>query len=87
MKELSRRDMLGMLGMAPLAVGGVAQAFAAPSETADARILPQAQTLSAASFCAPSRRRARNDAMAYRTLGAMMPKFGDVVIGTLVAMV
>jgi protein SCO1/2 len=47
MKELSRRDMLGMLGMAPLAVGGVAQAFAAPSETAGARVMPGAQTPSA----------------------------------------
>jgi len=47
MKELSRREMLGMLGMAPLAVGGVAQAFAAPAETADARVTPGAQTPSA----------------------------------------
>jgi protein SCO1/2 len=39
--------MLGMLGMAPLAVGGVAQAFAAPSETADARVVPVAKTPSA----------------------------------------
>jgi protein SCO1 len=48
MKELSRRDMLGMLGMAPLAVGGVAQTFAAASAPAgDARSMPGAQTLSA----------------------------------------
>jgi len=47
MKELSRRDMLGMLGMAPLAVGGVAQSFAATAVTADARAVTGAQTLSA----------------------------------------
>jgi len=44
MKELSRRDMLGMLGMAPLAVGGV---VAATAVTADARAVTGAQTLSA----------------------------------------
>jgi protein SCO1 len=47
MKELSRRDMLGMLGMAPLAVGGVAQSFAATTVTADARATAVAQTPSA----------------------------------------
>jgi protein SCO1/2 len=48
MKELSRRDMLGMLGMAPVAVGGAARSFAAASApAADARSMPGAQTLSA----------------------------------------
>src|ERR1700733_14791985 len=48
MKELSRRDMLGMLGMAPLAVGGAARSFAAPSApAADARSVSSAQGLSA----------------------------------------
>jgi protein SCO1 len=46
-KELSRRDMLGMLGMAPLAVGGVAQSFAATTVTGDARAAAGAQTPSA----------------------------------------
>jgi len=46
MKALSRRDMLGMLGVAPLAVGGIAQAYgetsAAPGAAAGA---PATQTI------------------------------------------